>query len=102
MLLQIYLLLVVMATIATYLGIARLATYKISHPFAIFGYTLVAVASGNIEVVSHGSTLTFSNEYLFTLWGVMAFLNVLFLIVGPMEELAESGERSVRSTMRGD
>lgn len=102
MLLQIYILLVVMATIATFLGIARVSTFKIAHPFAILIYTLVAVASENIEVVSHGETLAFSNGYLFIVWGVMAFLNVLFLVVGPMEELAASFDKSVRSTMRGD
>ena len=97
MLLEIYVLLIVLASVACYLAIARHETHKLSAAAAVIFYALVAISSGNIEVVSYGETLTFSNEYLFIIWAAMSLLNILFLIVGPAEELAEAGNRSLSS-----
>ena len=107
MLIELYLLLVVLACASSYHAIGRQDIYKsgaeeaIAAAFAILVFTLLAIASENIEVVSHGSTLAFDNGYLFIVWGVMAFLNTLYLIVGPMEELSDAAGKGLSGITEG-
>lgn len=95
MLIELYVLLILLACASTYHAVSRQDMYKspaeeaLAAGFAILVFTLLAVASSNIEVVSHGSTIAFDNGYLFIVWGAMAFLNTLYLWVGPMEALAD-------------
>jgi uncharacterized membrane protein HdeD (DUF308 family) len=107
MIIELYFLLVLLATAASYHAISRQGMTKspaeeaIAAAFAILVYALLAVASGNIEVVSHGSTLTFDNGYLFIVWGALAFLNTLYLFVGPMENLADAAGKGLTGITGG-
>ena len=107
MLIQIYLTLVVVASLASYHAISRQDTYKsdaeetLASAVGIFAYGLLAIASYNIEVVSQGTVVVTSNEYISLLWAALALLNVVYLVVTILDDLA-LGERDTAGLLGGN
>ncbi|WP_435359292.1 hypothetical protein [Haloarchaeobius sp. DFWS5] len=95
MLVEIYQLLILLATLASYNAIRKSrkseAETYISAGFATFTYVLVSVGSVNIQKDVGGTLTSVSNEYLVLLWGAMAFVMLLFIVVAEVENIAEAG-----------
>ncbi|KZN25596.1 hypothetical protein A4G99_03760 [Haladaptatus sp. R4] len=108
MLIQLYLTLVVLAFLASYHAISRQDTYKsiaeetLACAVGIFGFGLLAIASYNIEIVSQGSIVTTTNEYISLLWVAMALLNVVYLVVTILDDLADAGSNTMGGMIGGN
>lgn len=98
MLWQIYLFLLATAHVASFISISaigrrdlksangrRISIYILTSVYASFIFALCAIASWNIEVREGAETATFQNEYLFLFWSALAFVNLLYTLVGPWE-----------------
>lgn len=97
MLESIYLVLAIVALLATFVTVLTVDTrgfwsdiWLFTGPLAFGLALLLAAGSVNIETVSNGTTLQHSNEYLVVLWTGLAGFNVLYLVYGPIAELRKA------------
>ncbi len=102
MLYQLHILIVVMSLAASYHAIGRqfldksVAEEILANGLAIFGFAIAALTAGNVEVpLEAGGTEVFASTALFWLWAALGFVNLLFVIVVPLEELMQSEGKSI-------